>query len=115
MIITECVQARFESRQPALNQQSWVSCSKLTTSLVKVSLNFQTFISQIRQYFLLQKCEKLLNLVFKKGNNLFYFLFTSLDDKAHSEMGSTIKGGALIAQEVKCWPIDIAVLVSSAA
>ena len=36
------------------------SCSKLTTSLVNVSLKFQTLISQICQYFLLKKCEKLL-------------------------------------------------------
>ena len=35
-------------------------CSKLTTSLVNVSLKFQTLISQICQYFLLKKCEKLL-------------------------------------------------------
>ena len=35
-------------------------CSKLTTSLVNVWLKFQTVISQIRQYFLLKKCEKLL-------------------------------------------------------
>ena len=35
-------------------------CSKLTTSLVNVSLIFQTLISQICQYFLLKKCEKLL-------------------------------------------------------
>ena len=35
-------------------------CSKLTTSLVNVSLNFQTFISRFCQYFLLKKCEKLL-------------------------------------------------------
>ena len=34
-------------------------CSKLTMSLVKVLLNFQTLISQIHQYFLLKKCEKL--------------------------------------------------------
>ena len=33
------------------------SCSKLTTSLVNVSLKFQTLISQIRRYFLLKKCE----------------------------------------------------------
>ena len=37
-------------------------CSKLTTSLVNVSLNFQKLISQICQYFLLKKCEKLLYL-----------------------------------------------------
>ena len=35
-------------------------CSKLTTSLVNVSLKFQMLISQIFQYFLLKKCEKLL-------------------------------------------------------
>ena len=35
-------------------------CSKLTTSLVNVSLNFQKLISKICQYFLLIKCEKLL-------------------------------------------------------
>ena len=32
-------------------------CSKLTMPLVKVSLKFQTLISQICQYFLLEKCE----------------------------------------------------------
>ena len=36
-------------------------CSKLTTSLVSVSLKFQTLISRICQYFLLKKCEKLLH------------------------------------------------------
>ena len=35
-------------------------CSKLTTSLVNVSLKFQTLLSEIFQYFLLKKCEKLL-------------------------------------------------------
>ena len=35
-------------------------CSKLTTPLVNVSLKFQTLISQICQYILLKKCEKLL-------------------------------------------------------
>ena len=35
-------------------------CSKLTTSLFNVPLKFQTLISQICQYFLLTKCEKLL-------------------------------------------------------
>ena len=32
------------------------SCSKLTTSLVNVSLKFQTLILQIHCYFLLKKC-----------------------------------------------------------
>ena len=36
-------------------------CSKLTTSLVNVTLKFQTLISQICQYCLLKKCEKLLH------------------------------------------------------
>ena len=40
-------------------------CSKLTTSLVNVSLKFQTLISEICQYFLLKKCEKLRNKVVK--------------------------------------------------
>ena len=35
-------------------------CSKLTTSLVNETLKFQTLISQICQYFLLKKYEKLL-------------------------------------------------------
>ena len=45
------------------NTLNWVSgpgCSKLTTLLVNVSLKFQTLISRICQYFLLKKCEKLL-------------------------------------------------------
>ena len=41
----------------------WVSgpgCPKLMTSLVNVSLKFRTLISEICHYFLLKKCEKLL-------------------------------------------------------
>ena len=41
--------------------KSGPSCSKLTTLLINVSLKFQIIISQIRQYFLLKKCEKLLH------------------------------------------------------
>ena len=40
--------------------RSGPGCSKLTTSLVNVSLDFEKLISQICQYFLLKKCEKLL-------------------------------------------------------
>ena len=43
--------------------QSYTSgpgCSKLTMSLVNVSLKFQMLISNITQYFLLKQCEKLL-------------------------------------------------------
>ena len=36
-------------------------CSKLTTSLVNVSLKFQMLISEVCHYFLLKKCEKLLH------------------------------------------------------
>ena len=50
-------------------------CSKLTTVLVNETLKFQTLISQIHvcQYFLLKKCEKLLQCksfshFFKKKN-----------------------------------------------
>ena len=35
-------------------------CSNLTTSLVNVSLEFRALISNISQYLLLKKCEKLL-------------------------------------------------------
>ena len=38
-------------------QRPGPSCSKLTTSLVNVSLKFQTLILQIHCYFLLKKCE----------------------------------------------------------
>ena len=42
-----------------LHRKTGPSCSNLTM-LVNVSLNFQKLISQICQYFLLKKCEKLL-------------------------------------------------------
>ena len=42
-------------------QRSGPGCSKLTMSLVNVSLKFQTFISEIHQHFLLKKREKLLH------------------------------------------------------
>ena len=41
-------------------QKYRAGCSKLTTSLVNETLKFQTLISQICQYFLLKKCETLL-------------------------------------------------------
>ena len=41
------------------------SCSKLMTSLVKVSLKFRTLLSEICQYFLLKKSEKLLQCTAK--------------------------------------------------
>ena len=42
------------------NYKTGPGCSKLTTSLVNVSLKFQTLISEKCQNFLLKKCEKLL-------------------------------------------------------
>ena len=42
------------------NRTSGPGCSKLTTSLVKVLLKFQIVIAQSCQYFLLKKCETLL-------------------------------------------------------
>ena len=42
------------------SRQSGPGCSKLTTSLVNETLKFQTLISQTCQYFLMKKCEKLL-------------------------------------------------------
>ena len=44
------------------------SCSKLTTSLVNVLLEFQTLILQIHCYFLLKKCE---NLCTAKDSHIF--------------------------------------------
>ena len=45
------------------------SCSNLTTSLVNVSLKFQTLILQIHCYFLLKKCE---NPLYCKGFSHFF-------------------------------------------
>ena len=47
------------SIQNSLNRAG-PGCSKLTMSLVNISLKFQTLISNLCQYFLLKKCEKLL-------------------------------------------------------
>ena len=41
-------------------EKSGLGCSILMMSLVNVSLKFKMLISDIRQYFLLKKCEKLL-------------------------------------------------------
>ena len=48
------------SSKPHFVWSSGPGCSKLTTSLVNVSLKFHMLISNICQYFLLKKCEKLL-------------------------------------------------------
>ena len=51
----------------------WPGCSKLMTSLVNVSLKFQTLISDICQYFLLEKCEKLLHSLISSTKNISVF------------------------------------------
>ena len=51
------------------------SCSKLTTSLVNVSLKFQTLILQIHCYFLLKKCENPLQCK--------YFLLKKCENPLH--------------------------------
>ena len=53
-----CLEKAFKAWS-SLRKKPGPGCSKLTTSLVNVSLKFQTLISQIRQYFLFKKCEKL--------------------------------------------------------
>ena len=54
------------------NLISGPGCSKLTTSLVNVSLKFQTLISNICQYFLLQNvrsfCSAKASLIFSTKN-----------------------------------------------
>ena len=46
-------------------------CSKLTTSLVNVSLKFQKFITQICHYFFMKKCEKSFSHFFNKNFSVF--------------------------------------------
>ena len=43
-------------------------CSKLTTSLVNISLNFQTLVSRVCRYFLLKKCSAKASLIFSTKN-----------------------------------------------
>ena len=57
------------------------SCSKLTTSLVNVSLKFQTLILQIHCYFLLKKCENPLQRIltfFSTKNNSVFVTFADI-------------------------------------
>ena len=63
--------AHHESLHLALHcLSSGPSCSKLTMSLVNVLLNFQTFISQICQYFC-QNILKSFSLFFNKNISVF--------------------------------------------
>ena len=56
------------------------SCSKLTTSLVNVSLKFQTLILQIHCCFLLKKCENPLHYshIFSTKNNSVFVTFADI-------------------------------------
>ena len=57
------------------NTDIWAQLFK-TNNIVNISLNFQTYISEISQYFLLKKCENLLpcksfSLFFNKNISVF--------------------------------------------
>ena len=54
--------------------KSGPSCSKLTTSLVNVSIKFQILILQIHCYFLLKKCAKDSHIFSTKNNSVFVTL-----------------------------------------
>ena len=54
------IQQLSQSKEYIIRKPAGPGCSKLTTSLVNVSLIFQTSIPETHQYFLLKKCEKLL-------------------------------------------------------
>ena len=77
-VIIESHKAKVSSKIPIVESHNTASvclyrpgpsCSKLTTLLVYVSLQFQTLISEICQYFLLKKCEKLLQCA--KASHVF--------------------------------------------
>ena len=54
------------SRAKNYEKFPWARLFKLTTSLANETLIFQMLISQICQYFLLKKCEKLFHIFNKK-------------------------------------------------
>ena len=61
VLVTTYILIRISSMKDTKNESSaGAGCSKLTTSLVNVSLKFKTLILQIHCYFLLEKCENLL-------------------------------------------------------
>ena len=59
--------------------QSGPGCSKLTLSVVNVSLKFQNLISEICQYFLLKNCEKLLHFSFFQQKMSVYLVMKLLN------------------------------------
>ena len=67
--ITESFQKKNAGHIKQTTKYPGPSCSKLTTSLVNVSLKFQTLILQIHCYFLLKKYENPLHC---KGFSHFF-------------------------------------------
>ena len=70
------VRRSFEIKWPlersvTLNSLPGPAWSKLKTSLVNVSLNFQNLISLACEYFLFENCEKLLSLFQQKKFSVF--------------------------------------------
>ena len=67
IILVHCLLFRFSRNENRMENKRQVFydqgpvVQKLTTSLVNVSLKFQTLISQISRYFLLKKYVKLLH------------------------------------------------------
>ena len=56
LVIRLCAQLNMHNSSHITPYKTGPGCSKLTTSLVNVSLNFQKLISQICLSFLLKKC-----------------------------------------------------------
>ena len=63
--------AKRDRSRSSRAKSSGPDCSKLTTSLVNMSLKFRRFISQICKYFLLKKCAKLLSFFLTKNFSIF--------------------------------------------
>ena len=61
----------FETASKSVYYHPGPDCSKLTTSLVNVSIKFQMLLFQIHQYFLLKKCKKLLHCKCKSFSHFF--------------------------------------------
>ena len=63
------ISASMTSHKQCLKYNTGPGCSKLTISLVNISLKVQTLLSKIFQYFLSKKFEKLLQC--KSFSNFF--------------------------------------------
>ena len=60
------VKRKIQELELGLNFLFWAHCSILTTLLVIELLKFQMLTSDLRQYFLLKKCEKLFSFIQQK-------------------------------------------------